>query len=35
VVSKGYVRAHRDIVANLGKGSGSTVPTSTSAAFAD
>ncbi|NLU74618.1 fatty acid desaturase [Streptomyces sp. HNM0575] len=32
VVSKGYVRAHRDIVGNLGNGSGSTVPTSTSAA---
>ncbi len=32
VVSRGYVQAHRDIVANLGKGSGSTVPTSTSAA---
>ncbi|WP_314172786.1 fatty acid desaturase [Streptomyces winkii] len=34
VVSKGYVRAHRDIVGNLGNGSGSTVPTSTSAAVA-
>lgn len=34
VVSKGYVRAHRDIVGNLGNGAGSTVPTSTSAAAA-
>lgn len=31
VVSTGYVRAHRDIVANLGNGAGSTVPTTTSA----
>ena len=29
VVSKGYVRAHRDIVSNLGNGAGSTVPTTT------
>ena len=32
VVSKGYVRAHRDIIANLGNGAGSTVPTSTAMA---
>jgi fatty acid desaturase len=32
VVSKGYVRAHRDIVANLGNGAGSTVPTTTALA---
>lgn len=34
VVSKGYTRAHRDIVGNLGNGAGSTVPSSTSAAAA-
>lgn len=34
VVSKGYVRAHRDIVANLGNGAGSTVPTTTALAAA-
>jgi fatty acid desaturase len=32
VVSKGYVRAHGDIVTHLGKGAGSTVPTSTALA---
>ncbi|WP_078840778.1 fatty acid desaturase [Streptomyces antioxidans] len=32
VISKGYVRAHRDIVANLGNGAGSTVPTTTALA---
>lgn len=32
VVSKGYLRAHRDIVGNLGNGAGSTVPTSTALA---
>lgn len=32
VVSRGYLRAHREIVANLGNGAGSTVPTSTAAA---
>lgn len=35
VVSHGYVRAHRDIVANLGNGAGSTVPTSTAVAAAE
>ena len=34
VISKGYVRAHRDIVNNLGNGAGSTVPTSTALAAA-
>ncbi len=34
VISKGYIRAHRDIVANLGNGAGSTVPTSTALAAA-
>lgn len=34
VVSKGYVRAHRDIITNLGNGAGSTVPTTTAIAAA-
>jgi fatty acid desaturase len=34
VVSRGYIRAHRDIVDNLGNGAGSTVPTTTALAAA-
>ncbi|MQA12058.1 MAG: fatty acid desaturase [Pseudonocardiaceae bacterium] len=32
VVSRGYVRAHREILENLGNGAGSTVPSTTSVA---